>query len=171
MWIRDALPKALPNVRAVLFGYDTTLINSNSFQTIGDLALSFIDNLKASGFASLGIKPLIFLAHSLGGIVFKEALVALANGGDREQQILRHVVGGVLFGVPSRGMQTQALMTMVRGQPNEGLVRNLTTASEYLRSLDGQFSRVVRQGRMELFWAYETRTSPTVAVSASFPKV
>ena len=103
MWIRDALPRALSNVRAVLFGYDTTLVNSDSFQTVADLTSSFIEHLKASG---LGRKPLLFLAHSLGGIVVKQALVTLANGGDNEKHILRHVVGGVLFGTPSRGMET-----------------------------------------------------------------
>ncbi len=162
MWIRDALPKALPNVRTVLFGYDTALPNSNSFQSITDLALLFIASLKASG---LGRKPLVFLAHSLGGIVLKETVVTLARGSDPER-ILHHTVGGVLFGVPSRGMETQALMTMVRTQPNEGLLRDLTTGSEYLRSLHGQFSDIIQTTGIKLFWAYETRTSPTVEVSA-----
>jgi predicted alpha/beta hydrolase family esterase len=73
------------------------------------MASSFIGSLTASGFAS---KPLLFLAHSLGGMVLKEAL-------DRERQMLRRVGGAILFGVPSRGMETQALLTIVRGQANE----------------------------------------------------
>jgi hypothetical protein len=169
MWIRDALPKAFPAIRVVIFGYDTTLVKSNSFQAITDLASSLIETLKASGFGSLATKPLVFLAHSLGGIVFKQALVTLASGNDRERQMLRHVVGAVLFGVPSRGMETQALVTMVRGQANEGLVRDLTTGSDYLQSLDDRFFEVALYGRMKLFWAFETRTSPTVAVGVSLP--
>jgi len=158
MWIRDALPKAFPNIRSVLFGYDTKLVERSSFQTIADLASFLAEMLKASDFASPATKPLIFLAHSLGGIVLKEAL-------DREPKIARHVAGAVLFGVPSRGMETQALMAMVSGQPNMGLVRGLATSSGYLESLDDRFFDVARRGRMELFWAYETRLSPTVAVS------
>jgi alpha-beta hydrolase superfamily lysophospholipase len=127
MWIRDALAEAMPNARAVLFGYDTALVESNSFQTIADLASTLMENLKASG----SPRPLIFSAHSLGGIVLKEALVTLANDRDRERQILRQVVGAVLFGVPSRGMKTQALMTMVRRRPNERLVRDLAAKSEH----------------------------------------
>ncbi|KAK0724323.1 hypothetical protein B0H67DRAFT_102434 [Lasiosphaeris hirsuta] len=72
----------------------------------------------------------------------------------------------VLFGVPSRGMETQALMTMVNGRPNQDLVRDLTAGSEYLHRLDDRFFEVARCGRMELFWAYETKTSPTVAKQA-----
>lgn len=163
MWIRDALPRALPTARAVLFGYDTALVKSNSFQTITDVASFFIEQIKASSLAS-ATKPLVVLAHSLGGIVFKEAVVALARGGDPDRAIFQSLVGGVLFGVPSRGMETRALLAMVRGQPNEDLVRGLTRGSDYLKSLDEQFSDVVVPRGMNLFWAYETRTSPTVGV-------
>ncbi|KAK5992042.1 hypothetical protein PT974_05438 [Cladobotryum mycophilum] len=71
MWIRDELPTKLPGVRAILYGYDTTLVNSRSFQTIPDLALSFIAELKANGWTSLTAKPIMFLAHSLGGVINK----------------------------------------------------------------------------------------------------
>jgi hypothetical protein len=81
------------------------------------------------------------------------------------------VAGAILFGVPSRGMETQAIMSMVREQPNEGLVRDLTTSSGYLCSLHARFFEVALHGRMKLFWAFETRTFPTVAVSRNFSRL
>ena len=171
MWIRDALPKALPTIRVVLFGYDTALADSTSFKTIADLASSLNDTLTASGFGTPASKPLIFLAHSLGGIIVKEALLALAGGHERARRMLQQTAGAVLFGAPTRGMETQALMTMVRGQANEGLIRDLTIPSGYLKSLEDQFFDVAIAGRMKLFWAFETKTSPTVAVSASLPRL
>lgn len=81
--------------------------------------------------------------------------------------MIPNVVGAVLFGAPSLGMETQALMSMVSGQPNKGLVDDLTTTSDYLRCLDNRFFEVARRGRMELFWGYEIKTSPTVAVSVN----
>ena len=170
MWVRDALPKALPTIRVVLFGYDTALADSNSFKTIADLASSLNDTLTASGFGTPASKPLIFLAHSLGGIIVKEALLALAGGNERARRMLQQTAGAVLFGAPTRGMETQALMTMVSGQANEGLIRDLTIPSGYLKSLEDQFFDVAIAGRMKLFWAFETKTSPTVAVSASLPR-
>jgi len=164
-WIRDALPRALPTTRVIIFGYDTTLCKSNSFQTIADLASSLTGSLKGLGFESPAAKPVIFLAHSLGGVVFKQALTAWASGDDSERRMLRRVVGAVLFGVPSRGMETKALMTVVRGQANEGLVRDLMVKSDYLQSLDDGFFDVALRGRMKLFLAFETKTSPTLAVS------
>jgi hypothetical protein len=69
--------------------------------------------------------------------------------------------------VPSRGMETQALLTMVSGQPNATLIHDLTIASDYLQHLDDRFSEVLRRTRIELFQGYETKTSPTVAVGTN----
>jgi len=169
MWLRDALPIRQPSIRAVLFGYDTTLAGSDSFKSIPHLASSLNDTLEASGLGTSASKPLIFLAHSLGGIIVEEALVASASSHGRGRQILQRTAGAVLFGTPARGMETQALMTMVSGQANAGLIRDLTAPSGYLRSLEDRFFDVATDGRMKLFWAFETKTSPTVSVSPSLP--
>ncbi|OTA77633.1 hypothetical protein M434DRAFT_382717 [Hypoxylon sp. CO27-5] len=165
MWIRDELPRAMPDTRFSIYGYDTTLVRSNSFQSIEDLATSLIDHIKASVLALSAAKPLVFLAHSLGGIVLKEAFVALANGYERSTHILNLFQGGVFFGVPSQGMATSHLLAMVKGQVNEQLVHDLSMGSEYLRSLDDRFSGLALLRDMCLYWAYETKTSPTVIVS------
>ena len=46
MWIRDALPKLVSGIRFILYGYDTALVGSKSFQRVDDLALSVINALK-----------------------------------------------------------------------------------------------------------------------------
>jgi len=170
MWIRDALPKVMPGVRAIIFGYETNLVNSNSFQSLEDLGSHVVELLKLCLSQEGLMKPVIFIAHSLGGILFKEAVVSLAHGEGHETHILSRVIGGVLFGVPSHGMETEALMTMVNGQPNENLVQDLDRDSPHLRSLDDKFSGIASLQKMTLFWAYETRTTATVAVSGSHQK-
>ncbi|KAI1078377.1 hypothetical protein F5B20DRAFT_571625 [Whalleya microplaca] len=162
MWIRDELPRAMPNMRTIVYGYDTTLQQSNSFQSIRDLALSFIDHTKACGWYKTSVKRLVFLAHSLGGIVLKEAFAALANGGDKSIRILDNFIGGIFFGVPSLGMATSHLSIMVKGQHNEQMIQDLSRNSEYLQDLGDRFSGLAAVRGMRLYWAYETRTSPTV---------
>jgi len=47
MWLQDFLPKDLASpTRILIYGYDTHLENSSSFQTITDLATSFAASLK-----------------------------------------------------------------------------------------------------------------------------
>ncbi|KAI1868417.1 uncharacterized protein JN550_006333 [Neoarthrinium moseri] len=146
MWIRDALPHSLPHVRPILYGYDTTLHGSSSFQSIFDIALGLINQLKAHGWSSPNCKPLAFLAHSLGGIVLKQAFIALANKIERDDPILR----------------SSHLMALVEGQPNRALVADLSPDSLYLQQLDVQFNGISCLQEALLFWCYETQKSPTV---------
>ncbi|KAI1466204.1 uncharacterized protein F4812DRAFT_452075 [Daldinia caldariorum] len=167
MWIRDALPQSLRNVRPILYGYDTTLVESLSFQTIFDLALGLINQLKANGWTLPTCKPLVFLAHSLGGIVLKQAFVSLANKIDRDDPIRQAIRGAVFFGVPNLGMEQSHLMAVVEGQANVQLVEDLSVQSEYLRQLDKQFSGISYLQDALLYWCYETKKSPTVALDSN----
>ncbi|UKZ73736.1 hypothetical protein TrVFT333_001386 [Trichoderma virens FT-333] len=141
MWIRDSLPRDLPGVRTIIYGYDTALINSEW------LGLS-------------GIKKLVFLAHSLGGVILKEALVSMAGSGEREKYVLSLTKGAIFFGVPSHGMHISHFLAMVGSQPNQDLIRDLSSDSTYLMNLDKRFEGISVIRQMKLFWAYETKTSP-----------
>ncbi|KAI9159121.1 Protein SERAC1 [Paramyrothecium foliicola] len=137
MWVRDELPRGSPGVRAILYGYDTSLIRSTSFQSISDIARGLIEQLRANGCHNSSAKPLIFLAHSLGGIVLKDALVQLADArNDFDHSILDKIFGAIMFGVPSLGMEQSHLMAIVDGQVNETLVEDLSRDSQYLQRLD-----------------------------------
>ncbi|KAI0410480.1 hypothetical protein F5X98DRAFT_98862 [Xylaria grammica] len=83
MWLRDSLPRDIPNTRIFTYGYDTHLEGSTSVANLDDLANEFQSKLKlirsyqqASTKTGLGPiaspqRPLIFLGHSLGGILIK----------------------------------------------------------------------------------------------------
>lgn len=45
MWLRDSLPKNLPNIRVLLYGYDSGLDESDSNQNISVIADSFVGHL------------------------------------------------------------------------------------------------------------------------------
>lgn len=47
MWLRDYLPKDLPKQRIILYGYDTTLQNSQSKQSIEELGKQLWDHISA----------------------------------------------------------------------------------------------------------------------------
>ena len=168
MWLRDLLPVDLSSVRVVVYGYDTRLIRSQSFQNIDDIALFFIRRLVSTRSAGQSRKPLILLAHSLGGIVLKSAITSMAKSGDYQQLILSDIKGAFFFGVPSRGMETSHLITMVESQPNQALIEDLSINSPYLTDLSVRFAGIALHYRVRLISAYETEKSPTVAVSLFF---
>ncbi|KAK4454860.1 hypothetical protein QBC34DRAFT_433106 [Podospora aff. communis PSN243] len=161
MWIRDALPASLPMVRTVIYGYGSKLLGSNSFQSIGDMARTLILHLRTGGWHLSSSRPLVFLAHSLGGIVLKEAIVQMAGSDGSISGILSNVRGAIMFGVPSLGMEQSHLLAMVDGQPNQALVEDLSRyCGSYVRQLHKQFEGLLFLRRARLLWAYETEESP-----------
>lgn len=139
---------------------------SESFQTVDDIALSLIVRLRTIGRSSPSAKPSIFLAHSLGGIVLKRALVLLANSGDTERKILESIRGIILFGVPARGTHMSHFLPMVEEYPNESLIRLLSPDSTYLSDLDQQFSGIAHLADVRLISVYETKMTMTTKVSS-----
>lgn len=45
MWLRDDNEWRTPNVRVLLYGYDTTLAGSESFQSIDDIGITLAERL------------------------------------------------------------------------------------------------------------------------------
>jgi len=166
MWIRDSLPKHLRGTRALLYGYNTKLHESNSFQRIPDLARELINQLSTYGWGTQSSVHLAFLAHSLGGLVLKQALVELDKSQDPVyKNILAAVRGSVCFGVPNLGMEQTHFYAIVHTNPNEALVRDIGEDSNYLRRLDQDFAKRPFKKRIKCYWAFETAESPTVVVS------
>ena len=46
MWLRDALPLDVPHARILIYGYDTRLIRSSSFQSLTDLGKALQIDMK-----------------------------------------------------------------------------------------------------------------------------
>lgn len=78
MWLRDSLPYDLtsettnkPMARIMIYGYESDVVNSSNMQNLEDLATTLHNNLLAIATGSK-LKPIIFLGHSLGGLIIKQ---------------------------------------------------------------------------------------------------
>jgi hypothetical protein len=156
MWLRDRIPKDIPGMRVVVYGYDTSLLNSQSFQTLHDLSQDFITTLGSVYMDETN--PFVFLAHSLGGVILKTALVNLRGYGE-SHQILDNTAMVVLFGVPNKGMFMSHLLAMVRGNPNEAIVGVLSKENPKLIGLDESFTSLMQNRNIRVVSAYETLRS------------
>jgi len=163
MWLRDKLPEDVPAFRQVLYGYNTPLTGDESFQVIKDLALSLIERLRTIG-SSTTATHLIFFAHSLGGVILKQAMVILAGSNDVDKAILSKIRSVVFFAVPHLGMEMSHLLEIVKGQPNESLVRSLSCEGAYLTLLDDQFRGITLFSNIRIISAYETKLSRATQV-------
>jgi hypothetical protein len=71
MWLSDFLPKRLPGARILLFGYNSNVAFETSTAGIDEQAVNLLDRLTARRKQVSPQRRIIFIAHSLGGIVVK----------------------------------------------------------------------------------------------------
>ncbi|KAF3057728.1 Ankyrin repeat domain-containing protein 50 [Trichoderma lentiforme] len=169
MWLRDALPHVITSdsgeqiARIMVYGYESSLPNSDSFQNLEDLGTSLHSDLRA--LTSYGsFKPIVFIAHSLGGLIVKQFLISLSKPVDDVDQRLRGAIYGIaFFGVPHDGMDIRSLTPMAGDGPNRFLLESIGfTNSQILSIQQREFSEALSvKGEVEIISFYETRLSPT----------
>ncbi|KAH7038398.1 uncharacterized protein B0I36DRAFT_316105 [Microdochium trichocladiopsis] len=137
MWLRDALPYYIvdpetgrPMARIVIYGYLSPVADSDSMQNVDDIAGQFREQLSGLVVVALGgdpsPRPVVFISHSLGGLVLKETIISLAaSDDDVAARVRRAIYGLIFFGVPHAGMDNTSLMTMAREGPNRELVLSI----------------------------------------------
>ena len=161
MWLRDALSQYLPKARVLIYGYDSKLAGSQSFQNLSDVGARFRASLKVALGSIPRERPLIFVAHSLGGLVLKEAMVQMFSGSAADSRNFRATFGILFFGVPNQGMDISSLLAMVRGQPNLHFLSTLSKDGGFLQGLIEKFRATFDFQDSRIYSFYETDMSPT----------
>ncbi|KAK4460162.1 hypothetical protein QBC42DRAFT_230113 [Cladorrhinum samala] len=113
-WPAEFLPKDCPNSRILVYGYDSKVTKYMAGPTNKNTILSYSkDLLYALERETTAGRPLIFVAHSLGGIVVKEML-SRSSASPTDSPGLRSIVestAAVIFlGTPHRGSPDLAAM-------------------------------------------------------------
>jgi hypothetical protein len=150
-WPRDLVQHSVPNSRVLTFGYDThvkhRLAGNLNKSTVYDIAGDFLASLEANRRGDPS-RPMLFVAHSLGGIVVKETL---RRSNQAPQNHLRTVcestIGIIFFGTPHSGANPRNILCSIAEklfkatgvQVNEQIVNALLPSSERLRELRDEF--------------------------------
>ncbi|RBR07075.1 uncharacterized protein FIESC28_10821 [Fusarium coffeatum] len=111
-WLKDAnmLPKVVPTARIMAFNYDSTWMFDaprTRVELCGEDLIRSMHNLR--GHCD---RPVVFLAHSFGGLVVQDGLIFA----DRErefQYIIKNTAGLVTLGTPSRGTRMYWIATLI----------------------------------------------------------
>ncbi|KAF8518285.1 hypothetical protein BU17DRAFT_91152 [Hysterangium stoloniferum] len=171
LWLRDLLPRRLPHARIATYGYHaSTGSQSNKIdETLYGHAENFISRLASLRNNTTTTKrPIIFLAHSLGGIILKFALIH-ANQCNKyhlpyHEEIMLYTTGILFFGTPHQGAavalsasQMLRVLLPVDENTSHKLLRSLATNSEVLEMQLSQYNGISALFNTKfLYEAYQT---------------
>ncbi|KAK4160854.1 hypothetical protein QBC43DRAFT_244760 [Cladorrhinum sp. PSN259] len=116
-WLKDPdmLPKAVPTARIMRFGYESTWFGSDKVEPkktyVSDVAEMLLKQLELNRRNTT--RPVIFVAHSYGGLVLMQALRSSFDNPDKWSNIFRSTAGLIFFGTPFRGRQGLSLEQIV----------------------------------------------------------
>lgn len=166
LWLQDFLPADLPNARVLTYGYDANTCNRGrvSTQTIRTHAEKFLQELSRKR-QSAPRRPIVFVAHSLGGIILKQALVNSDRYADF-CDILPSTHGVLFFGTPhsgANGVKHLQILNKLRSllkKTTNNLLRHLEPNSDELENLQMYYQRVSEGFETVCF--YEEYPTPTV---------
>jgi len=158
MWLRDKIAENPQGARILLYGYDSALIKSRSSQDIEDMASKLVSSIQRIR-PSSSRRPLVFIAHDLGGLIVKEAILQMES---TDTASFLCIYGLLFCGVPNRGIATNSWMPIVKNQPNEKLIRSITPGSLYLRDLQSRFDTTFTFSDARIVSVYETMRTKTL---------
>ncbi|KAM0255136.1 hypothetical protein ACHAQJ_006059 [Trichoderma viride] len=100
----DCLPKDVPNARILSFGYNSASYFSRADADVQDFASELLAAIKARRRSNAEKhRPIMFICHSLGGLVFKQAIVRAHEQDQFYLTLLKNIQGVIFFATPHKG--------------------------------------------------------------------
>ncbi|KAL1860723.1 hypothetical protein Daus18300_009066 [Diaporthe australafricana] len=136
-WLRDVLPnEELVKARVMAFSYNSSVQSSKSTSDVYVFADQLLEHLMAKrGEKGEQKRPIVFICHSLGGIVVKQALNRAAENSRYKAAILYRVFGIFFFGTPHRGSELAPLGSIISRALRAGALGSHTN-SQLVKELD-----------------------------------
>lgn len=156
-WPKTLLPPRIPGARLLTYGYDAYVVRKLAVSTnrLINHAANLLNDLTTDRASHEGSpRPIIFVAHSLGGLVCKEAILLSRNDPEPHlRDIFENIVGIVFIGTPHRGswmaswaMMPASALGLVKST-NKSLLAVLESDDQLLSSIQLRFLRIVRELR------------------------
>ena len=159
LWLQDFLPASIEGTRVMSFRYNAAAAFGNTTATIRDHASDLLGSLVAHrGDEDETARPIVFIAHSLGGIIVKQALV-LAQDEAEYESIKNHTTGIFFFATPHKGSDfanygraLAKLSTRLLNRPNPMLIKALKSNSQTLLDLTEEFTTLAPNFQIATFY-------------------
>ncbi|CCA69904.1 related to LipA and NB-ARC domain protein-Aspergillus clavatus, partial [Serendipita indica DSM 11827] len=169
LWLRDFLPTDISNARVLSYGYDA---DTRSTECVSTLTMRRHAEGLAQALSRIRKdsprRPIIFVAHDLGGIILKWALVichnqSLASKGElRDILVSTHAI--LFFGTPHSGVEGTTLLdtinrlTSMRIMTTDVILKDLQSHSSELENIQSLYV-AASEKISSIFFCEEYKTS------------
>ncbi|KAE9987514.1 hypothetical protein EG328_002499 [Venturia inaequalis] len=142
LWLRDDLPSVAKDARIFLYSYDSFPALTQTKKRFTDEANILLSCLEAERDEEPD-RPLIFIAHSLGGILVKQAIVSAFNN-PHHNAIRDSTRGLVFFATPhdggnkklvTLGATVAGIVNLVSRSASNDIIQAVTSGSLYADTL------------------------------------
>ena len=178
-WPRDLLPKVIPNTRIYTWGYDADIhkfgspTSQNTIHQYSSSLLSDLADLQES--CSDKSTSIIFVVHSLGGIIVKDAInQSLQTEGTRLKGVAPTVYAICFLGTPHRGSKTASIgkvayqvTVAATRRPNLKLLEGLERNSETLDRISDSFRQTLLKHDIKIYSFREEKETRKYVIFSS----
>lgn len=154
---RDSPPPRLSKARILTYGYDAYVLRGSvaSSNRLLDHATNLLNDLTTDrAICSASSRPLVLVAHSMGGLVCKEAILLSRHNPEPHLRAIFEATKGIVFmGTPHKGSwmaDWAAIPTAAVGlvkSVNKSLLDVLKTDDQFLESIQVRFLAMTREQR------------------------
>jgi predicted alpha/beta hydrolase family esterase len=150
------------------FGYSAARLRANgSAMPLFDQASNFLDDLENFG---IGERPVVFVTHSMGGLLVKKMLNAAKtfSRNKSKEAVLKSTQGIIFLSTPHLGSDVAQWVKSLAGFLTTVNVEELQAHAPQLRELDEWYRQTVDELGIQTKVYYETKpTSGVLIVTAS----
>ncbi|KAE8355420.1 ankyrin repeat-containing domain protein [Aspergillus coremiiformis] len=174
-WLRDRsmLPDAIPTARISVFGYRSQWYGQDAVEIgLSTISRDLLHMIKTDRWESKTKRPIIFIGHSLGGLVVSKAITLAKRENDSFKGIIECITSCVFLGTPFRGSGSQRVARIIatagnimgKAKVNE-LIKMLEPDSGELLELTDEFLGDIRKMEIDIVCYYELETTHGMMVA------
>ncbi|XP_076659102.1 protein SERAC1 isoform X4 [Halictus rubicundus] len=171
-WPKDWLPEDVPYIRVIGVNYDSNLSMWTPLcpiegmkSTLSERSGEYVGKLVTAG---IGIRPTVWVCHSMGGLLVKKMLVDEWKNGDKNN-ICKNTRGIIFYSTPHRGSRMAVLKqaTQMLLWPSVE-VQELREESPHLLQLHEEFLNMLKEFPIEIVSFSETKSTLVTALKVPF---
>ncbi|KAK6360393.1 hypothetical protein TWF730_006535 [Orbilia blumenaviensis] len=165
MWLQDFLSRDtdLKYCRTMIFGYNTKYKTQGNCRIEDFAKILLVELDKARRSEVEQTRPLIFMGHSLGGIVITHAFFE-ASMVSMYKKIYQSTAAMLFFGVPFRGIRLEDVASALETDNKPGdqglrIIQDINYETDRITQTTQWFRKEISDTAKKVYTFYETRTT------------